>query len=210
MVEIWAIAGAWAAGVDSRRIGVLAAAVLVPVPTSLLIVYAIWRGRRQEASKAVAFCMAAASEMRAGSSVLRALEVSSRSAGIPPAAALAAEGAPLQEVVRAIGEHLPEIGPELAAALGPAQRGGARVADLFDEIASLAIAQADIAAEVKMATAPVRATVAVLALAPLLYLAWRGGIPANEVPGQSVVSLVGAILFLIGLSAVVLITRRGS
>lgn len=209
MIEVWALAGAWVAGMELRRVALLAAAVLVPVPASVLVVYAIWKGRRPDESRAVSFCVAAASELRAGSSLRRALEVSARSVGIAVAAALAGEGASLSEVGAAIGEELPEIGPELVAALAPAQRGGARVADLFDEVGALAIAQADIVAEVRMSTAPVRATVAVLGLAPLAYIALGGGLPRQGVPGQGLVSLLGTVLVIAGLGAVVWIMRRG-
>ena len=207
MVEAWALALAWAAGVDHRRVALLAAAVLIPVPASLVVAYAIWKGRRQEGSLAASFCEATASELRAGSTLRRALEVSTRSLGLTTAAGLAAAGTALGEVAQAIGRELPEIGSELAATLARAQRSGARVADLFDEIGSLAIARAEIAAEVNMSTAPVRATASVLVLAPLAFLAMRSGIPSQAVPGQNLTSFAGAGMFLIGLAAVIWISR---
>lgn len=207
MIEVSALAVAWAAGMDSRRALLIAAAVLTPVPAVLLIGYAIWKSRRQEGSRAASFCEATASELRAGSSLRRALEYSARSVGLSAAAALARGGAAMAEVAAAIGRELPEIGAPLTATLARAQRSGARVADLFDEIGSLAIAQAEIAAEVNMSTAPVRATVAVLALAPAAFLATRGGELSREVPGQGLASLAGALLFLSGLAAVVWMSR---
>ncbi|MGH8944580.1 MAG: hypothetical protein ACRDVL_00330 [Acidimicrobiia bacterium] len=207
MVEAWALALAWAAGMDHRRAALLAAAVLTPVPTSLLVGYAIWKGRRQEESLAASFCEATASELRAGSSLRRALEVSARSVGLTAAAGLAGAGAALGEVAQAIGRELPEIGNELAVTLVPAQRSGARVADLFDEIGSLAIARAEIAAEVNMSTAPVRATASLLVMAPLAFLAMRSGIPSQVVPGQNLASFAGVVMFLIGLAAVIWISR---
>jgi Flp pilus assembly protein TadB len=207
MIRVLALALAWAAGMDDRRVVLLAVAVLTPLPASLLIGYAIWKGRRHEGSMGASFCEATASELRAGSSLRRALEVSARSVGLGAAAALAAAGADLRDVSNAIGRDLPEIGPLLTVTLAPAQRSGARVADLFDEIGSLAIAEAEIAAEVNMSTAPVRATVAVLAAAPVAFLAMFGGRSSQHVPGQDLASLAGALLFLAGLVAVVLISR---
>src|SRR5919106_2115703 len=95
MVEAWALALAWAAGVDHRRVALLAAAVLIPVPASLVVAYAIWKGRRQEGSLAASFCETTASELRAGSSLRRALQVSTRSLGLTTAAGLAGPRTPL-------------------------------------------------------------------------------------------------------------------
>lgn len=209
MAETWALAWAWAAGMEWRRLLLLALTVMAPLPAALLVGYSIWRGHRHEGTLAVSFCEAAASELRAGSSLRRALEVSARAAGLEAAAALAGAGAALSEVARAISHDLPEIGPELSVTLIPAETSGARVADLFDEIGWLAIARAEIAAEVNMSTAPARSTVAVLVLAPLAYLATRGGIPSPEIPGQAMVSVAGGILFVTGLAAVVWIMRLG-
>lgn len=200
MMEVLGLAGAWGAGMDWRRVTLLAIAVLAPVPASLLVAYAVWRGRRTEESRAASFCEAAGSELRAGSSLRRALEVSARSVGSRVGAQLAASGASLTDVADAIAEDLPEIGPELSVILGPAQRSGARVADLFDEIGSVAIARDEIIAEVRMSTSPVRATVMVLGMAPPAYLAMRGGIPVYEGMG-AVLALAGAALFFLGLGA---------
>jgi hypothetical protein len=207
MIEVLGLAGAWAAGMETRRVALLAAAVLAPAPASLLLGYAVWRGRRTEESRAASFCEAAASELRAGASLRRALEVSARSVGCLEGAELAAAGASLSDVADAIGEDLPEIGPELSLILVPAQRSGARVADLFDEIGSVTIARAEIIAEVRMSTSPVRATVLVLGMAPPAYLAVRGGLPVFEGAGGAL-ALAGASLFFLGLGAVVWMLGR--
>ena len=200
MMEILGLAGAWGAGMEWRRMALLAVAVLAPVPASLLVAYAVWKGRRMEENRASSFCEAAASELRAGASLRRALEVSARSVGCGAGAELAEAGASLSDVADAVADDVPEIGPELSVVVGPAQRSGARVADLFDEIGSVAIARAEIIAEVRMSTSPVRATLMVLGMAPPAYLAMRGGMPVYQGVG-GVLALAGAALFLLGLGA---------
>jgi len=202
MIEVWALAAALAGGVDWRRLAVLGAAVLAPVPATLLVAYAVWRGRRVSVNRAALLCEAASAELRAGASLRTALEVSARSVGCVSAAELARAGAPLGRAARAIGAVLPEIVMELELILVSAQRSGARIADLFDEIGSLALARADVAAEVQMSTSPMRATVLVFAAAPLVYVAARGGLPTAAGAGQALASMVGAGLFLTGLGVV--------
>ncbi|MBW3666066.1 MAG: hypothetical protein KY394_00585 [Actinobacteria bacterium] len=202
MIEVWALAGALAAGVDWRRLAVLGGAVLAPLPATLLVGYAIWKGRRATVNRAALFCEAASAELRAGASLRSALETSARSVGCASGSELARTGAPLGVVARAVGAAMPEIRAELELTIVSAQRSGSRVADLFDEVGSLAIARAEVAGEVQMSTSPVRATVLVFAAAPLAYLATRGALPLGDSPGQAVASMAGAGLFLVGLGAV--------
>lgn len=210
MIEVWALAAALAGGVDWRRLSVLGAAVLAPLPATLVVAYAVWRGRRVSENRAALLCEAAAAELRAGASLRTALEVSARSVGCVSAAELARAGAPLGRAARAIGAVLPEVALELELILVSAQRSGARIADLFDEVGSLALGRADVAAEVQMSTSPTRATVLVFAAAPLVYLAARGGLPVTGSPGQALASMAGAGLFLAGLAVVGWMVRKAT
>jgi hypothetical protein len=210
MIELWALAGALAAGIDWRRLAALGLAVLAPLPATVLVACAVWKGRRASVSRAALFCEAAAAELRAGAALRRALQISARSVGCSSEAVLAEDGAPLELVARALGAAMPDIRAELELVIAPAQRSGARIADLLDEIGSVAIARAEVAAEVQMSTAPVRATVLVFALAPLAYLATRGGLPIADGPGQSLATMAGTGLFLAGLAAVATMMWRAT
>jgi len=107
------------------------------------------------------------------------------------------------EAARAVGEAFPEIGPELEFTVAAAVRGGSQAADLFDEIGSLAIAQAQVGHEVRVASAPARATALVFVGAPTLYLFLQ--VRSNRLatlfsqPEQKVVALIGFALFTAGL-----------
>lgn len=210
MIETLALAAAIAAGMELRRVAMLAASVLAPIPSLLLVAYAIWRGRRPVESRAALLCAAAAAELRAGASLRRALEVSARSVGCVEAGRLAGAGAPLAEVADAIGMSLPDIRAEIELTLVAAQRSGARIADLLDEIGGMAIARDEVAREVRIATSPVKATLLVFAAAPLAYLAWRGGISPAASSSAGVASLAGAVLFIAGLALATTMVRRSA
>lgn len=210
MVKVWALAGAFAAGMDIRRFAVLAAAVLAPFPSVLLVAYALWRGRRIAENRAALLCEAVSAELRAGASLRTALETSAASVGCHAASRLAHSGAPLADVAHAVGDSLPEIRAELELTMVSAQRSGARVADLFEEIGGLAIAGAEVAREVRISTSPVRATLIVFAAAPLAYLAWRGAIPQEQSSQTELASVAGALLFLGGLAAATWMIRRSA
>lgn len=210
MIEVWVLAGALAAGVDWRRLTMLGLAVLTPFLAAGLVAWAMWKGRRAGVNRAALFCEAAAAELRAGAPLRGALVTSARSVGCSSEAGMAEEGAPLEAVARALGAAMPDIRAELELVIAPAQRSGARVADLLDEIASVAIAKAEVAEEVQMSTSPVRATVLVFALAPLAYLATRGGPPLAGTPGQGLVTMAGTGLFLSGLAVVATMMWRAT
>lgn len=210
MIEVWVLAGALAAGVDWRRLTVLGLAVLMPFLAAGLVAWAMWKGRRAGVNRAVLFCEAAAAELRAGAPLRGAIVTSALSVGFRSEAGMAEAAAPLEAVARALGAAMPDIRPELELVIAPAQRSGARVADLLDEIASVAIAKAEVSEEVQMSTSPVRATVLVFALAPLAYLATRGGPPVAGTPGQGLITMAGAGLFLAGLAVVATMMWRAT
>lgn len=210
MIETWALAGALAAGIDWRRIVVLGVAVLAPLPATALVAWAVWKGRRAVMNRAALFCEAAAAELRAGAPLRGALATSARSVGCRSEAGMTEAGAPMDAVARALGAALPDIRAELELVIAPAQRSGSRIADLLDEIGSVATARAEVDAEVQMSTSPVRATVLVFALAPLAYLATRGGPSPPAGPGQSLMTLAGTGLFLAGLAVVATMMWRAT
>jgi hypothetical protein len=91
----------------------------------------------------------------------------------------------------------------LESTIGAVFSGGSRSADLFDEIGSLAIAQAEVVHEVRVASAPARATALVFVGAPTAYLIVqaRSDRLARLLvhPEQRVVTLMGLALFTTGL-----------
>jgi hypothetical protein len=115
-------------------------------------------------------------------------------------------------VARAASSDFEDVGPELGALLGRAGDIGVSPASLFDEIGGLALAQVEVAHEVAIASAPARATGAVLLLSAVLGVGWalsRGGIePFLRHPAQRAAILIGAALVLSGLVLTIVILRR--
>ncbi len=91
-------------------------------------------------------------------------------------------------------------------------RSGSGGADLFDEIGTLALVQQEVAREVRVASAPARATAAVFLLAPTAYLvvqARTGGLSRLlESGGQGVVAGAGLAMLMVGLVTAGLIMWR--
>lgn len=118
----------------------------------------------------------------------------------------------MSEVARDARAEFVEIGPELGALLARVDGLGVSPAALFDEIGGLALAQVEVAHEVSVATAPARATGAVLLVLPLLAVGWaltRGDVATYlQQPAQRAAVLTGAGLVVAGLAASALILRR--
>jgi len=201
-LELIAVAAAVAAGLEIRKTVLLACAVFAPLFVLVGLAYIYWRQSRATESRAAMFCEAVASELRSGAPLQRALIAAGSSVNTSGLEALPQELSPM-EAARAVGEAFPEIGPELEFTVAAAVRGGSQAADLFDEIGSLAIAQAQVGHEVRVASAPARATALVFVGAPTLYLFLQ--VRSNRLatlfsqPEQKVVALIGFALFTAGL-----------
>jgi hypothetical protein len=118
----------------------------------------------------------------------------------------------MTEVARTASTDFDQVGPELAALLARADDIGVSPASLFDEIGGLALAQVEVAHEVSIASAPARATGAVLLLAAVFGVGWaltRGGVePFLRHPAQRAAVILGAGLVVSGLALAILILRR--
>ena len=118
----------------------------------------------------------------------------------------------MNQVARAAAAEFGEIGPELGALLARADGLGVSPAALFDEIGALALAQVEVAHEVSIASAPARATGAILLMAPILAVGWvvtRGSLDALlRQPAQRAAVLIGLALVGAGIAMSVLILRR--
>jgi hypothetical protein len=193
------IAVAFAAGVDPRRLLLLGAAIYLPIVVALLIAVHWYSVRSVGGSRAALLCEGVSAELRAGATLRDALATAAASLGCETFPAESSVG----DISARLAESLPEIGEELRLTVLTAARAGTDSAALFDEIGSLALARAEIGHEVRVATAPGRATALVLVGAPLLYVISRlgsGGISAYLAsPEQRLVALLGFGLFAAGL-----------
>ena len=206
------IAVAVGLGVDWRHLGLLLLAILAPLPAGCLIAVHWWRARPGLSMRAAQFCEAVSGELRAGATLRTGLEKAATSVGATDLARLCRLGVSAHELAQEARGEFTEIGPELGALLTRADGMGISPAALFDEIGGLALAQVEVAHEVRIASAPARATGAVLLIAPLLAAGWavtRGELePFLRQPAQRAAALVGLALVAAGLSFSIVILRR--
>ncbi|MGH8871584.1 MAG: hypothetical protein ACRDWS_06400 [Acidimicrobiia bacterium] len=207
-----AIAFGIALGADLRRLALLLFAVLAPLPAACLVAVHWWRARPGLSLRAARFCEAVSGELRAGASLRSGLEKAAFSVDATEVAQRCRAGASMEEIARAARAEFTEIGPELGALLARADGLGVSPAALFDEIGGLALAQIEVAHEVSIASAPARATGAVLLIAPLLAAGWvlsRGELePFLRHSSQRAAALIGLGLVGAGLVVSTLILRR--
>jgi len=206
------IAAGIALGIEWRRLAILLLALIAPVPMAGLVAVHWWRARPGLSLRAARFCEAVSGELRAGASLRGGLEKAALSVEAWELAERCQAGAPLEEIAGKARLEFSEIGPELGALLARADGLGVSPAALFDEIGDLALAEVEVAHEVSIASAPARATGAVLLIVPLLAVGWvltRGDLePYLRHPAQRAAVLIGLALVLVGLVASILILRR--
>lgn len=214
MIATVALAVAFAMGVDLRRIALLAGVVHLPLAVAALVALHWLRARPQHEASPAIFCESVASELRAGATLRDALATAATSVGSSPAWAGPPFSPSMAEVAARVSEEYPAIAEELRLTIIAASRSGSDAAALFDEIGTLAIAQTEVRQEVRVATAPGRATALVLLGAPLIYLITQLGsgelgrlLVSSE---QRVVALIGLGLFSLGLAWACLVLWRGS
>jgi hypothetical protein len=209
-----AMAVAFALGVDLRRLALLAGAVYVPMAVGALIAVHWLRSRPEHTGSPALFCEGVASELRAGATLRDALATVATSAGSPSTSVGLSSSPSMAEVAAQVSKDFPPIAEELRLTIIAASRSGSDAAALFDEIGTLAIAQTEVRQEVRMATAPGRATALVLLGAPLVYVVGQlgsGGFGRLlESSEQRVVALMGLGLFVLGLASACLILWRAS
>ena len=203
------LCAAYAAGVDPRRLALLVGAIHFPMVVGALIALHWYRAREGEDSGPVMFCEVTASELRSGASLREALEAALATAGDGK---IRESGASVSELAALAREQFPAIGGEIELTVLAAARAGGDSASLFDEIGSLALAQTEVRREVRIATAPGRATALVLVAAPVTYLIFQvdsgglaGLLAASE---QRMVAGLGLGLFVAGLVVALLVLWR--
>jgi hypothetical protein len=204
----WGIVG----GVDHRRILVLLAAIITPLPLAVLIAFHVWRARPAVSTRTAVFCESVAGELRSGASLRLAVERAASSVGAPVLATLAHEGASLPEVALAARAEFQEIGVEVGVVIERLAKLGSPAASLFEELAGLSLAQVEVAHEVSAAMAPARATAAVLLMVPLVAIgaaASRGQIGGYlSTSAQRISAVIGLALVLVGVGVAGAILRR--
>jgi Flp pilus assembly protein TadB len=210
VIAVLIIAIAFAAGVDPRRLALLAAAIYMPLVLAGLLAIHWYRVRSDESNRPSLFCESVSAELRAGATLRDALAAAATSVGCDPIPQLSH----MAEVAAHLSRCFPTIGEELRLTVVAAARTGSDSAGLFDEIGSLALAQSEINREVRVSTAPGRATALVLVGAPLVYVVSRlgsGGISEFLASSQQrLVALLGLGLFLLGLTVAGLVVWRAS
>lgn len=203
------LAAAVASGVDPRRIALVAGAVHLPLAVAGLIAVHWMRGRPVSRHRPSLFCESVSSELRAGASLRDALTAAATSVGT---SLEQSHSAPMAEVAASIADEFPAIGQEIQLTIAAAARSGSDAAALFDEIGALALGQEEVAHEVRVATAPGRATALVLVGAPLFYLLIRmgdGGLAGYLASSeQRVAASLGMGLFALGIAGASLIMWR--
>lgn len=214
MIVLLGLALAFASGVEPRRLALLGAAVYLPFLFAGLVALHWFRTRPDDIGRPPLFCESVAAELRAGANLRDALTTAATSVGLLPESPGLSSEPSTAEVAARVAEELPSIGEELRLTIVAASRSGADAAGLFDEIGSLAIAQSEVRREVRVATAPGRATALILLGAPVIYLVTRlqsGGLAGLIAsPEQRVVATIGLGLFLGGLFFACLVLWRAS
>ena len=214
MIIVLSMAVAFALGVDLRRLALLAGAVYLPVIVAGLIALHCFRARPDDSNGPAIFCAAVASELRAGANLRDALATAATSVGSYSRSFDLPSGSSTTEVATQVAAAFPAIEEELRLVVIAASRSGSDAAGLFDEIGSLSIAQAEVSREVRVATAPGRATALVLIGAPVLYLISRassggaGSLLASS--EQRVAAVIGLGLFAAGVAWASLVLWRAS
>lgn len=210
-MDLVLFAVATVSGLSPVRLSLIGLALFFPWGLGLLVIGVVVGGRREDDGRAVRFLEGAAAELRSGSSLRHSLAASALAIGEPGLAdhCLSSAFDDLGERVAAI---FPGVGAELNVALAGAGRASAPSADLFDEMASLALAHDEISREVRVAAAPGRAAAGVFVGAPVAYLGWRwatGDLATLfATGGQRGVAVAGAVLFAAGLAGALLVLWR--
>jgi Flp pilus assembly protein TadB len=198
-------------GVEIRRLAVLVAALLFPLPVGVLIVWHSWQNRPGVATRSVEFCDAVSSELKSGAPLRMALGAAATSVDAHDLRARCDSGTPIGFLAASLRDEFPDVGPELAVVVERVAALGGPSADLFREISSLALAQVELAQEVASGSAAARATAFVLLMVPVVALVAVGTRGLGEYlqsPAQIGAVLIGFLMVLAGLGVGAWMMRR--
>lgn len=216
MIEGVLLATGLAGGADWRLLALAAGALWAPVPATAALLVTAWVGRRIElatrAGGEVRFAESVVGELRAGASLRAALRTACSERSDCAAIVRRLDiGVGLSASLEGLAGRLPTIGALVESAV-EAGAGGGRMLPVFEEMLVLASAGEQAQAEMRTATAQVRASMWVLVGGPVAYMAWAvatgtlGRLVA--LPGGGVLAALGSVLLMAGVITMVLIARR--
>jgi Flp pilus assembly protein TadB len=215
VIEATILASGLAAGADGRKVLLAAAAIWAPLLLALGLAFHYGFALARPSAGAgpeVMFAETVVGELRAGASLRSALRTAC--AGREGTDAIVRRldvGEPLPQAVRGMSAGLPSIGGLVEAVLVSGSDGG-RMLPVFEELLIHAAAEEAVAAEMRTALAPVRASMTVLVGGPVGYLAWSlvsgrfGRLIA--LPGGLWLTVIGATLFVAGIVTMLVLARR--
>lgn len=212
MSEWLVVAWAVLAGLDWRVVGILLIALVYPLWAMAGIVVHVFVHRPGTSTRSAVFCQSVGRELRTGASLRVAIAEAARTVEAESISSALDSGRLLEEVIPALGAEFPEVGQEIRALVAAVAETGSAAAPLFQELGDLALARVETNEEVRVATSPARASVAVLVGLPTLYIGYQlstgaiGDLLGN--PAQQGVALVGIGLAGVGLLVSVLLVRR--
>lgn len=212
MSKWFVVAWALSAGMDWRVVLLLFAALFFPLWALGGIAGHVLIHRPGSSTRSAVFCQSVGRELRTGASLRVAIAEAARTVEAESISSALDSGSLLVDVIPELRNEFPEIGQEVGALVVAAAETGSAAAPLFQELGDLALARIETTEEIKVATSPARASVAVLVGLPVLYIGYQlstgtiGDLLGN--PAQQGVALVGLVLTGAGLLASVLLVRR--
>lgn len=212
MIEGLLLALGLIAGIDWRVLSLLGVVFWSPVIALLGLVVHIFRNRPGPSMRTAVFCQSVARELRAGAALRGALGNAAASVDATSVLQLLQAGETFDIIVPVLTTEFSEVGLELGTVVDSVATSGAASAPLFEELGDLALAQMEMAEEIRVATAPARASALVLVGLPMLYLGYqlhsgRIGDLLSQ-PVQQGLTLVGWALALAGMAVSYLIVRK--
>lgn len=214
MVESLLISWGLIAGADVRVVVLVSLAIWAPTIAGCLLFLHLYRSRYKPNTRSATFCQGVARELRAGTGLRTALEYSSSGVGADDLVSRIRGGDPLSSLATLFRSEFPEIGVEVETIVRSVAISGAASAPLFSELGDIALAQVELSEEIRVATAPARASSAILVGLPAAYLGYQLISGRFEEllgsPLQQGLAIVGTALVVLGILVSWLIVRKSS
>ncbi len=212
MTEVLFLSWALVAGVDWRVLALLSFALALPVWAAVAGGLHVVRHPTRISTDSAVFCHTVARELRSGATLRWALSSAARTTGAFDIADSIDTGDAIESIVGPLSDRFEEVGSELASVVESASVAGGASASLFEEMGDLALMHVEITEEVRVATAPARASTAVLLGLPLIYFGFL--ITTGRIEGmltdttQRGFALTGIGLVILGLGSSYVLAGR--
>lgn len=212
MSEWLVVAWALGAGMDWRVVVILLASLLFPFWALAAIGVHVVVRRPGTSTRSAVFCQSVARELRTGAPLRDAIADAARAVEAGEISRSLDSGNLLEDIIPELRAEFPEVGQEIGALAASVAETGSAAAPLFQELGDLALARVETAEEIRVATSPARASVAVLVGLPILYIGYQlstgaiGDLLGD--PAQQGVAFVGIALAGAGLVVSALLVRR--